>query len=227
MKLFTIIKQTSERLPGKNFLPLGGKPLWRHTIDTFENFEVFINTDSTALINEVREMNRPGLVAFERSKAHIDWELQSETLGSPVNAILAEFLRDWVDDPEEICVLFHVTSPFVRAETVLRASSKLAEGFESVQAVEQFQDFVWEFRDGSSTPLNFEPKKVSRTQDLAPLYLSRGAFFIMTKRGFLRDNSRDVEPRYLYPLDRIEAVEIDTEDDFILAQTIVGDYGIN
>lgn len=227
MKLFTIIKEHSERLPGKNFLPLGGKPLWRHSIDAFENFEVFINSDSLSLIDEVREMNRPGLTAFDRSQAHIDWETKAATRGSPVNALLAEFFQDWVDNPDEICVLFHVTSPFVRAETVVAAASKLGEGFASVQAVERVQDFVWQFSDGVVTPLNFSPEKVARTQDLAPLYVSRGAFFIMTKRGFLRNLSRDVEPRYLFPLDRLQAVEIDTSDDYILAQAIVGDYELN
>ena len=41
MKFFIIIKEHSERLPDKNFLELGDKPLFKHLLDELEGEEVF------------------------------------------------------------------------------------------------------------------------------------------------------------------------------------------
>ena len=49
------IKEKSERLEGKNFLPLNGKPLFLHIIDTLISIEeidkIVLNTDSKYLID--------------------------------------------------------------------------------------------------------------------------------------------------------------------------------
>lgn len=223
MKCFTIIKKSSERVAGKNFLPLGNKPLWRHAVDALSDFSVFINTDSAELIDQVSALSRGNLHAYPRSATHIEWEREADTRGSPVNSMLHDFLEQFVTNPTEPVVLFHVTSPFIRPETILTAVSKLEEGYRSVQSVQSLQDFVWTRVEEHYVPLNFETDKVSRTQDLSPILVSRGAFFIMTKSGFLENRTRDVEPRFLFPLTPLEAVEIDTYEDYELAQKLVGE----
>lgn len=218
MKFFTIIKDSSERLPGKNFLNLGGKPLWVHTVSRFEEYEVYINTDSSRVDKE--HLQNPDMVRiYSRSQEHIDWELESQSRGSPVNAMFEEFLDTYVQDEDEPIVLFHVTSPFIRLETV-ELAAKLLDEYSSVQSVQNIRDFAWMQGEAEYEPINFDEGLVSRTQDLPAIYLSRGAFFILTKRSFKINKSRDARPRYFYELDPIEAIEIDTEGDFNLAQAV-------
>ena len=51
MKFFIIIKEKSERLRDKNFLDLGGKPLFKHLLDELQGQDVFIDTDSDMIFN--------------------------------------------------------------------------------------------------------------------------------------------------------------------------------
>jgi CMP-N-acetylneuraminic acid synthetase len=69
-------------------------------------------------------------------------------------------------------------------------------------------------------PLNFDSGYVSRTQDLKPVFVSNGAFFIVTKKSFSAERRRIVPPVKFFELTAIEALEIDYEDDFILANLV-------
>lgn len=219
MKFFTIVKGQSERLPGKNFLDWGGVPLWRNAVEKFASYDVFVNTDSLAVLRAVEDGGLPGVHAYSRTPDHIEWELDAESRGSPVNAMLGEFLEKFVVDDDEPVVLFHVTSPFLRLETVVQAAQLLGE-FESVHSVQEVQDFAWVGRSGRQRAVNFVEGVVRRTQDLEPISLSRGAFFILTKAGFRKSGGRDTFPRALFPLSPLESIEIDTRDDFEFANLV-------
>ena len=54
MKFFIIIKEHSERVTSKNFLDLGGKPLYKHLLDELKGEDVFIDTDSEALYENLK-----------------------------------------------------------------------------------------------------------------------------------------------------------------------------
>lgn len=217
MKMFTIIKEMSERVNQKNFRLLGGKPLWRHTIDEFAGCDVYINTDSERLLGDSSLAQSESLTLIARKQKHIDWENRVTELGSPVNDMLGDFFDEYVEDPEEPVVLFHVTSPFLKLSTVMDAVQYLSAGYGSVQSVVKIQDYVWIQENGELTPINFNPGHLNRTQDLPPIFVSRGAFFILDKTGFQKTRTRDVEPRFLYPLSGSEAIDIDTNDDFEFA----------
>ena len=48
----------------------------------------------------------------------------------------------------------------------------------SIHSVQQIKDFVWVKKDRNKIPVNFSPDRVQRTQDLSPISVSKGAFFI-------------------------------------------------
>ena len=54
MKFFIIIKEKSERLADKNFLELGDKPLFKHLLDELGDQEVYIDTDSYILHDNLK-----------------------------------------------------------------------------------------------------------------------------------------------------------------------------
>ena len=45
MKFFIIIKEESQRLPNKNFLKLGDRPLYKHLLDELDGEAVFMERD--------------------------------------------------------------------------------------------------------------------------------------------------------------------------------------
>ena len=108
----------------------------------------------------------------------MDWELKSANLGSPVEDMYLDFCENYVADKNEIVCLFHVTSPFISYDSILKASKYLQKGYDSVQSVKAIYDFAFSLQKDQIIPINYDPSKIQRTQDLEPIYLSLGAFFI-------------------------------------------------
>lgn len=209
MKYFIIIKDQSERVPNKNFRLIGDKPLWRVMVDKFQGEEVFINTDS----ERVLEDNLSWVNSYKRSQKHIDMENTADV--SPVLSMIEEFLDNYVEDENEIIVTPHVTSPFITKETIEKASELIGE-YDSVQACTEHKEFSY-FQE---KPINFNLDVVQRTQDLEPIVMGNGAFFIFTKKSFKEHKNRVATNNKFYPLNSIEAIEIDYEEDFNLADIV-------
>lgn len=215
-KVFTIVKAESERVPGKNFLDLDGKPLWRWLVDELDEFELYVNTDSESLYNELKKSSQ--ITVIKRSEKHVEWETKASELGSPVMDMVREFCETYLSNDEDFA-LVHVTSPFLKSETLKSAFNLFDNRVNhSVHSVKSIQDFLMCDSEGGLVPMNFSFDRVSRTQDLAPVYQSLGAFFIMNSKNLL-DNSyqRLLSTSIPMPVTQLESVEIDTLDDFVFA----------
>ena len=67
MKIFIPIKEKSQRVPRKNFRLLGGVPLYRHTLLKLTEHEVYVDTDSDELIEEIKKDNKlKNVVPFKK-----------------------------------------------------------------------------------------------------------------------------------------------------------------
>lgn len=223
--IFTILKKSSERVRGKNFRFLGGEPLWFHSLKKFEGLNLFINAESGSEL-DTKLLEKLNAKTITRREKHIKWEAESSSKGSPVVDMLLDFASEQVQNDESIIVLTHVTSPFLTPETLEAALQKLNEGYDCVHSVESIRDFCFLPPSGSDEvyrPLNFDPKIVQRTQDIEPVLVSNGAFFAFRRKGLLESRDRLFGKVFFYELNFPEALEIDTEEDFKLAE-MVEDY---
>lgn len=219
MKVFTIIKENSERISAKNFRDLAGKPVWKWLIDELKDFDVYVNTDSEKLLDELQRY--PNVTTIKRSKAHIDWELNAEIMGSPVMDMVRDFTEQYVAINEDFA-LVHVTSPFLKAETLKKAFSlyKQSNAY-SLHSVRRIQDALMRYHEDKLIPENFCFDRVSRTQDLDPVYQSLGAFFIMNRALLIKNQFKRLMKNSLtYPLANYESIEIDHEVDLELANLV-------
>ena len=220
MKFFVIIKEHSVRVPNKNFREIGGVPLWIRMVNTLCGQEVYIDTDSPKILSESTKFN--WLHSYERLKEHIDMETNNVLGESPVLQMIDRFLDTFVKDENEIIITPHVTSPFITLETMLEAASMIGklneygDAYCTVQACTEHQEFAYYLNN----PINFQEGSVIKTQNLTPIKLGNGAFFIFTKNSFkkFRDRSAPGHLKYLYPLSFKESIEIDTEEDFEIAK---------
>ena len=85
-------------------------------------------------------------------------------------------------------------------------------------SVEKMQD---RFYDKTSSPVNHDPKKLERTQDLEPLYKENSNFYLFTKESFLRRCNRIGDNPYMYETPKIESIDIDTPEDWGIAEQFV------
>ena len=184
------------------------------------NVDIFIDTDSKDVIIDCESDERlSNISAYARKQKFIDIENDKDNKLSPANLMLENFLDSYVNDENETIVLTHVTSPFLKKETILDAVKMYEKtNLDYIHSVNKEKDFA--FLSEFNNPINFNPSVIQRTQDLEPIYFSNGAFFIMTKKIFKKNKNRWGKNIYFYPLDAIEGVEVDYPEDLKLARII-------
>ena len=211
MKFFIIIKEKSERLSNKNFLDLGGIPVYKHLLNELETEDVYIDTDSDTIFNECNTLSK--VTCYKRDTKHIKLENNIEFAVSPVLLMIENFLNKYVQDENEVIITPHVTSPYITLKTMLEATKMLAT-YDTVCACTEHKEFTY-FKGEA---VNFNPNVVSKTQDLEPVVMGNGAFFIFTKKEFMKNKNRTSKNNCFYPITFPESIEIDTLNDFRLAE---------
>lgn len=208
------MKGNSERVPNKNLRLFDGKPLYHAIVSELHRSkyvtQIVINTDSPK-IKEDANKYFPGVIIVDRPV-----EIQGDFV--PMNDVIA---YDMSQVPSDIYIQTHSTNPLLKAETLDAAIEQYLAGngkFDSVFSVTRLQTrLYWE--DGKA--VNHNPAELLRTQDLPPVFEENSNFFIFTKDSFEKaDNKRIGLHPLMFPMNKIEAQDIDEPVDFILAETL-------
>ena len=212
------MRHNSERVPGKNYRPLGGIPLYHHVVRTLsavpEIDSVVIDTDSDVIIADCAT-HFPHVQVLLRPE-----HLRDGTIA--MNDVLLNTL-DQVD--ADIVLQTHSTNPFLKAATIsdaLRLFTTPGSEFDSVFSVTRLQARLW---DADVHPVNHDPAVLLRTQDLAPVFIENSCFFIFTPELLRQRGNRIGSRPLMVEMAPLEAVDIDTEEDFALAAAIAESGG--
>jgi CMP-N-acetylneuraminic acid synthetase len=207
------MRHNSERVPGKNYRQLAGIPLYHHVVRTLSSVPeidlIVIDTDSDFIIGDCAE-NFPHVQVLPRPEHLRDGAIA-------MNDVLLNTL-DQID--ADIVLQTHSTNPFLKAATVsaaLRVFTKPGHELDSVFSVTRVQARLW---DGEARPVNHDPLVLLRTQDLAPLFIENSCFFIFTPELLKERGTRIGARPFMFEMASLEAVDIDTEEDFSLAAAI-------
>ncbi len=208
------MRHHSERVPGKNYRPLAGKPLYRHILDTLlacaEITQVAIDTDSPVIIEGLRK-DYPQVVVIERPE-----HLRAGTM--PMNEIL---LHDSALLPADFYLQTHSTNPLLRAESISRAVRTLVDhypSYDSLFSVTQMQVRLW---DQLARPVNHNPAILLRTQDLPPIFEENSCMYLFTRQTLEQRRNRIGDRPYLFEIPAAEAWDIDEELDFTITDLIL------
>ena len=208
------MKGHSERVPNKNLKTFINKPLYHFVLgellkSTYPH-EVFINTDSDKIAHDALK-NFPHVKIINRPDSLIgDMVSMNKIIEYDLSQIEGElFLQT------------HSTNPLLKAETIDRAIEffqKRNKQYDSVFSVTKWQTrFYWE--DGQ--PVNHNPDELLRTQDLPAIYEENSNFYIFTKESFGASGGKRIGNRpYMFEMPPVEAVDIDTEFNFRMAENI-------
>jgi len=208
------MKAHSERVSGKNFRDLAGKPLFRWILDTLLSIDVIdqvvINTDAR------KSLEDSGLVDGGRIRIR---DRKQELLGdfTSMNLILQD---DIEAVPADIYLMTHTTNPLLGSGTILKALDKfLAEksGHDSLFTVNRFQT---RFYREDLTPVNHDPDNLLRTQDLEPWYEENSCLYIFTPKSFGATNARIGKQPMMFEIPKLEAIDIDENEDWIMAAAL-------
>ena len=69
--------------------------------------------------------------------------------------------------------------------------------------------------------MNFQIDRGQQTQDLSPIFISKGAFFIAKAGDILDQRKRLPEPLLFFSLDHVQSVEIDNYEDLDFAKLLI------
>ena len=213
MVVFIPIKEVSQRVPRKNFRNLNGIPLYKRCLDKLSEFKVFVDTDSSEIIDAIK--SDPKLSNVTPYLRNLD------LLGHDVS--VCDLIKDFIETrnikEKNICQI-HVTSPFLKTETLKSANKLIEAGYDSIVACNSYQNRLWRKEDYGYCPINHNPLKLEQTQDLPVYYEENSLFYIFKKDNFLKTNCRIGNHPYFYVANHPENIDIDTEDDWALVETL-------
>ena len=112
-----------------------------------------------------------------------------------------------------------MTNPCLKKETIEKAIEifKIQNDYDSLFTVTKIQARLY---DKDFNPLNHDPDELIRTQDLPQVYEENSCLYIFSRNSFFKNKSRIGRNPYLFEINKLEAIDIDTEEDFILAEKI-------
>lgn len=209
---FMPMRHSSERVPGKNYRDFNGRPLFHHALSTLlavpQIETVVIDTDSPTIVEQCAE-HFPDVRCVDRPE-HL---LGGET---PMTEVLRHdaslFPSDWY-------LQTHSTNPLLRPETVERAIRELEanlDRYDSLFSVTRLQTRLY---DAEGHAVNHDPAVLLRTQDLPPIYEENSNLYVFTA-GQIAQGRRMGDRPMMFEIDPLEAVDIDEEHDFVIAELL-------
>lgn len=211
---FIPIKATSERVPGKNFRLLCGKPLYQYIINhciEAECFDdIFVDTNSSEVIEYCKEKN---IKIIKRKE-----ELAKNTANG--NDLL-NYHFSLYPDYDYYFQLF-ATAPFLQTSSISKAVSVLCgtSEYDSVFTALKEHSFFWY----CNNPINYRPCILPRSQDMEPVIEETTGLYGMSHDSLKKYRCRIGAKPYIYFVNKFEAVDINTEDDFKIAEYIGKTY---
>lgn len=208
IKAIMPIKLQNERLPGKNTMLLGGKPLLQYELDNLLATKlidsVFVYCSDPAirpyLPTDVVYLQRPSILDLPTS----NFTQIFENFMSIIDA--------------DIYVYAHATAPYITLDTMRACiEAVVSEQYDSAFCASKIQDYLW--KDGE--PMNFDARNLPRSQDLSPIFRETSGVYVFRKEVFTKYHRRIGVKPYVREVSFKEAVDINNPEDFALAEALL------
>jgi len=208
------MKGHSERVPNKNMRNFRSKPLYHMIVESLLASKyitkVVINTDSKVIADDaIKNFDRIEII-----------DRPSEICGDfvPMNDIIAYDLSQITG---EYFLQTHSTNPMLSTSTIDKSIEVFQANmsqYDSLFSVTRLQTRLY-WQDGS--PVNHNPKELLRTQDLPPVYEENSNVYLFSRSSFAASGNKRIGLMpYMFEMDKLEAVDIDDEFDFKMAEMI-------
>jgi CMP-N-acetylneuraminic acid synthetase len=208
------IRHHSQRVPGKNYRVLDGKPLFHHILETLlaceEIAQVVVDTNSPPVLEGLRE-SFPMVRILERPE-HLAGD------GVPMNEILA---YDTSQIEADFYLQTHTTNPLLSTCTIRKAVGefiKVHPTYDSLFSVTRLQTRLW---DQLGRAINHNPAILLQTQDLPPVFEENSCMYIFSRQTLLTRRNRLGERPLMYEIEAAEAWDIDEEIDFEVVEFLM------
>ena len=209
------MKAHSSRVPRKNFRSIAGKPLFQWILDVLHRVEtigkIVINTDAE------KELLASGLVLSDKVVIRTR---RPELCGDEVsmNLVLKD---DVLSCGDGHYLMTHTTNPLLSEASIrmcIRAYLSELDNCDSLFTVNRHQTRFYKF---DATPINHDPNNLVPTQDLEPYFEENSCLYLFSRESFQLNDARICLTPQLIEIPKIEAVDIDEQDDWELAEALL------
>lgn len=208
----------SKSIKNKNIKYIAGRPLcaWalKAAVESAIFDEIIVSTDSD-LIAEVVESLGLGITVMMRPA----------TLAQDTTSTEAVMLHIAEQVEFDVMTLIQVTMPLVTDKDFINAYQKFNdEVLDSLLTGAQVKNFYWT-HDGN--PINYDPLKRPRRQDFDGVLMENGSFYMTRKELLLKEKCRLGGKIGIYTMPCYTAVDIDEEDDWLIAEKLIMKYKVS
>jgi CMP-N,N'-diacetyllegionaminic acid synthase len=212
------VRAGSERVPNKNVRPFAGTTLLERKIGQLQRCRmvggVVVSSEDDGMLEIAR---RAGAHVHYRDDYYSRPDVPMGEVAAHICADLYEF--------GHIVLWANCTSPMVGSELYDDAVGTflaLGDEYDSLVSVRRLYEHIWDEKG----PVNYGLGAAHRnTQDVDPLWVVTYGFLIMAREEIVRREYYIGDRPYRYEVDKIAAVDVDDEEDFLLAEYLVGRFG--
>ena len=205
---FLPAKGSSNRIPNKNTMLLDGEALFLRSLKKLSSIslidEVFLDTESHEIIDIASEvkckiLKRDPLLA------------SNKTVGNLL------FYNEVQNTDANICIQLLGTSPFIKAETIIKGLRILIDNpdYDSVVAIRKEKQYKW--IDGHPA---YDINHIPNSVDLEDTIVESMGLYIVRRTIALETKRRIGNKPYLLEIDPLESIDVNWPPDFELANLI-------
>jgi YrbI family 3-deoxy-D-manno-octulosonate 8-phosphate phosphatase len=217
---FMPVRGGSQSIPLKNIKLFCGQPLLYWNLQelsaTNEIDEIIVATDSNEIEAIVKGFNFPKVLLYRRSK-------ENATDKASTESVILEYLSSINELPDStLFMLVQATSPFTTRINFSEGLKKIrSENADSVVSCSRLKKFLW---SENGHPLNYDVNSRPRRQDFKGELVENGAFYISTVKK-IRDSKCRLSGKIVsYEMPEYCSVEIDEEEDWLMAEKLMYKY---
>lgn len=208
------MKGHSERVPNKNLRLFAGEPLFYKIVVSLMGSKyvskILIDTDSRKIEEQALKINKNGKIRIIQRPPELCGDFVS------MNEIIK---YDLTQAEDEHFLQTHSTNPLLTTKTIDAAIEKylsvVKTDYDSLFSVTRWQTRLYN-KDGMA--INHNPDELVRAQDLAPVFEENSCLYIFSRQSFNKKETRIGKTPFLFEIDKYEAIDIDEEVDFLLAE---------
>ena len=209
----------SKSIKLKNIKLFCNKPLIYWTIKSLDESsminEIVVSTDCNEIKKTVEAFN------FKKTRVYNRNKLNAGDSSSTESAILEFLHKEKLNDNDKL-LLVQATSPLTETKDFEEALIKMkSENSDSLLTCVRVKRFLW---NDNNEPINYNFEKRPRRQDFNGSLIENGAFYINSVSNIISSNNRLSGKISIYEMEEYKYVEIDEENDWIIAESLMKKY---
>jgi YrbI family 3-deoxy-D-manno-octulosonate 8-phosphate phosphatase len=215
---FVPVRCGSKSIPFKNIKKFCGKPLVYWSLLALQNSKIinsiYVATDCEEIESVISSFFFSKVKIYKRS-------VENATDESSTESVMLEFIDKKNFNNSDLFLLVQATSPLTQTQDFNNALEALNKSeSDSLLSCVRTKRFFWD----ANIPINYDFTDRPRRQDFQGLLMENGAFYINSVGNIKKNKNRLSGKISIYEMEDYNSVEIDEEDDWIIAESLMYKY---